>query len=89
MDVDVSGTSRYYLEALRYFGFALEIHSPLTSRTGLYVVHGSRGIGPDLEIVHGQGERLLKAILSAAVQMGGMRLETFRKLAEQAGADHA
>ncbi|TMR11068.1 hypothetical protein ETD86_37120 [Nonomuraea turkmeniaca] len=81
--VDVSMTARYYLDLLHYFGFSLTIHTPRTSSSGEYVVRGSRGFGAEMEIVRGHGPRLFGAILRAAVQMGGMRLEMYRQVVEQ------
>ena len=82
-DVDLSKTARHYQDALHHFGFSVTIHTPLTSGSGEYVVRGSRGLGADMEIVRGHGPRLVGAILRAAVQMGGMRLEAYRLVAEQ------
>lgn len=66
--------TRLSLEALHHYGFTVTIHSPKTSRAGLYDVtaYGLTGEQYSAKAVH-----LTDAIQQVAAQLGAARLHRF------------
>ena len=78
---------RRCLDALRFHGFTVALHSEGLSPNGLYAVtaYGSQGRRP--EMLRAAHEHMDGAIRALAVQLGGIRLKAYAKhvLAKQAG----
>jgi hypothetical protein len=68
------GDTTFYLEALHWHGYTVTIHSPKTSRNGLYSVSAYQHAGKRLVALRGHKSRLHDAIVAAAVRLGEDRL---------------